>query len=126
MDAAGEIYGDVANIAARVQALAEPGAVLITTRVQRQIAGLFIAEDRGTHALKGVPEATVLYRLVRATRRPPFRAAQSHAAHRPRRRDDHALAALASGPGGRRAIGDDLRRSGSRQVAVDRVNSTSG
>ena len=67
VDAAGEIYGDVANIAARVQALAEPGAVLITTRVQRQIAGLFIAEDRGTHALKGVPEATVLYRLVRAS-----------------------------------------------------------
>ena len=59
VDAAGEIYGDVANIAARVQALAEPGAVLITTRVQRQIAGLFIAEDRGTHVLKGVPEATV-------------------------------------------------------------------
>ncbi len=67
VDAAGEIYGDVANIAARVQAQAEPGAVLITSRVQRQIAGLFIAEDRGAHALKGVPEATVLFRLVRAS-----------------------------------------------------------
>ena len=67
VDAAGEIYGDVANIAARVQALAEPGAILITTRVQRQIAGLFVAEDRGTHALKGVPEATALFRLVRAS-----------------------------------------------------------
>src|SRR6516225_636404 len=38
VDAAGEIYGDVTNIAARVQALAEPGAVLITARVQRQVA----------------------------------------------------------------------------------------
>jgi hypothetical protein len=28
VDAAGEIYGDVTNIAARVQAQAEPGAVL--------------------------------------------------------------------------------------------------
>src|SRR6185436_15552860 len=28
VDAAGEIYGDVANVAARVQALAEPGTVL--------------------------------------------------------------------------------------------------
>jgi hypothetical protein len=28
VDAAGEIYGDVVNVAARVQALAEPGAVL--------------------------------------------------------------------------------------------------
>jgi len=36
------IYGDVANIAARVQALAEPGAVLITVRVQRQVDGLFV------------------------------------------------------------------------------------
>jgi hypothetical protein len=35
--------------------------------VQRQVAGLFVAEERGIHALKGVPEPTVLYRLVRAS-----------------------------------------------------------
>jgi predicted ATPase len=35
--------------------------------VQRQVAGLFVAEEHGTHALKGVPEPTVLYRLVRAS-----------------------------------------------------------
>ena len=64
---AGEIYGDVANVAARVEAQAEPGAVLITSRLQRQIAGLFIAEERGTHNLKGVPEPTTLFRLVRAS-----------------------------------------------------------
>jgi class 3 adenylate cyclase/predicted ATPase len=67
MDAAGEIYGDVTNIAARVQALAEPGAVLITARVQRQVAGLFVAEERGGHTLKGVPEPMALFRLVRAS-----------------------------------------------------------
>jgi class 3 adenylate cyclase/predicted ATPase len=67
VDAAGEVYGDVTNIAARVQALAEPGAVLITARVQRQVSGLFVAEERGTHTLKGVPEPTVLFRLVRAS-----------------------------------------------------------
>jgi class 3 adenylate cyclase/tetratricopeptide (TPR) repeat protein len=67
VDSAGEIYGDVTNIAARVQALAEPGAVLITARVQRQVAGLFVAEERGTHTLKGVPEPTALFRLVRAS-----------------------------------------------------------
>jgi hypothetical protein len=67
VDAAGEIYGDVTNIAARVQALADPGAVLITARVQRQVAGLFVAEERGTHTLKGVPEPTALFRLVRAS-----------------------------------------------------------
>jgi class 3 adenylate cyclase len=67
LDASGEIYGDVANIAARVQALAEPGAVLVTARVQRQVAGLFVVEERGTHALKGVPEPMALYRLIRAS-----------------------------------------------------------
>jgi class 3 adenylate cyclase/predicted ATPase len=67
VDATGEIYGDVANIAARVQALAEPGAVLITARVQRQVAGLFVAEERGTHTLKGVPDPTALFRLIQAS-----------------------------------------------------------
>jgi class 3 adenylate cyclase len=67
LDASGEVYGDVANIAARVQAQAEPGAVLVTARVQRQVAGLFVAEERGTHTLKGVPEPTALFRLVRAS-----------------------------------------------------------
>jgi class 3 adenylate cyclase/predicted ATPase len=67
VDAAGEIYGDVTNIAARVQALAEPGAVVVTGRVQRQVAGLFVADERGTHTLKGVSEPTALFRLVRAS-----------------------------------------------------------
>ena len=56
VDAAGEIYGDVANIAARVQAVAEPGSVFATARLQRQIAGLFVVEERGTDSLKGVPD----------------------------------------------------------------------
>jgi class 3 adenylate cyclase len=67
VDATGEIYGDVANVAARVQALAEPGAVLATARVQRQVAGLFVAEEHGSHVLKGVPEPVALYRLIRAS-----------------------------------------------------------
>ena len=67
VDAAGEIYGDAPNTAARVQALAEPGTVLVTAQVQRQIAGLFVAEERGTHELKGVPEPVKLFRLVRAS-----------------------------------------------------------
>ena len=67
VDAAGEIYGDAPNIAARVQALAEPGTVVMTARVQRQVAGLFVVEERGTHELKGVPEPVTLYRLVRAS-----------------------------------------------------------
>ena len=67
VDAAGEIYGDAPNVAARVQALAEPGAVVVTARVQRQVSGLFVAEDRGSHELKGVPDPVTLFRLVRAS-----------------------------------------------------------
>src|SRR3974390_2886677 len=67
VDAAGEIYGDAPNTAARVQALAEPGAVVVTARVQRQIAGLFVAEERGSHELKGVAEPVTLFQLVRAS-----------------------------------------------------------
>src|SRR6516165_9730896 len=67
IDAAGEIYGDAPNIAARVQALAEPGTVVVTARVQRQIAGLFVAEERGSHELKGVLKPVTLFRLVRAS-----------------------------------------------------------
>jgi class 3 adenylate cyclase/predicted ATPase len=67
LDASGEVFGDVANVAARAQALADPGAVVVTARVQRQVAGLFVAEERGSHALKGVPEPVTLFRIVRAS-----------------------------------------------------------
>jgi class 3 adenylate cyclase len=67
VDATNEIFGDVPNIAAQAQALAEPGSVVVTARVQRQIAGLFVAEERGSHELKGVPELVTLYRIVRAS-----------------------------------------------------------
>ena len=52
VDATGEIFGDVPNVAARAQALAEPSSVVVTARVQRHVAGLFVAEERGSHQLK--------------------------------------------------------------------------
>ena len=67
VDATGEVFGDAPNIAARVQGAAEPGSILITAAVQRQTAGLFVAEDRGQHELKGVSAPTTLYRVVRAS-----------------------------------------------------------
>ena len=67
VDATSEIFGDVPNIAARAQALAEPAAIVVTAGVQRQVAGLFVAEERGSHELKGVPEPVTLYQIVRAS-----------------------------------------------------------
>ena len=63
----GEVFGETPNVAARVQELAEPGTVLITARVQRQVAGLFVAEDRGAHALTGLSAPVALYSIVRAS-----------------------------------------------------------
>jgi class 3 adenylate cyclase len=67
VDTTGEVFGEAPNVAARVQALAEPGAVVVTGAVQRQTAGLFVAEDRGAFELKGVPAPVTLYRIVRAS-----------------------------------------------------------
>ena len=67
IDAAGRILGEVPSIVAQARALVEPGAVVVTARVQRQVAGLFVANERGSYQLKGVPEEVMLYRIVRAT-----------------------------------------------------------
>jgi class 3 adenylate cyclase/predicted ATPase len=67
VDAAGEVFGEAPNVAARVQAAAEPGSVLVTERVQRQVAGLFVVEEKGAHELKGVAQPQSLYRVIRAS-----------------------------------------------------------
>ena len=67
VDSAGEVFGDAPNVAARVQSAAEPGTMLVTATVRRQVAGLFIIEDRGPHELKGVPGAPTLYRIARVS-----------------------------------------------------------
>jgi class 3 adenylate cyclase len=67
VDSTGEVYGDAPNVAARVQGAAAPGEIWITRGVHRQIAGLFVAEDKGEHELKGVTDKMQLYRVVRAS-----------------------------------------------------------
>ena len=67
VEASGEVFGDAPNIAARVQAEAEPGSVLITLNVQRQVAGLFVVEEQSAHELKGVSQPVQLFRIVRAS-----------------------------------------------------------
>ena len=65
VEATGEVFGDAPNVAARVQAAAEPGTVLVTSTVLRQVAGLFIVEDKGAHELKGALAPMNLYRILR-------------------------------------------------------------
>jgi class 3 adenylate cyclase len=60
-----DVYGDAPNVAARVQAAAEPGTVAITAATHRLVSGLFVVEDSGTEAFKGIERPIQLYRVIR-------------------------------------------------------------
>jgi class 3 adenylate cyclase len=57
LDAGGEIFGDVPNIAWRAQALAEPGTVVVTGRVQRQVVDLAVGRSVQIEGTKAAAEA---------------------------------------------------------------------
>ena len=59
-----DVFGDTPNIAARVQTAAAPGTVMITTDTHRLVSGLFVVEDHGAQALKGIERPVQLYRVV--------------------------------------------------------------
>ena len=77
---------------------------------QRQVVGLFVAEECGNYELKGVPERITLYRCSGQRWWAPSRAAASHTACRPRRRTRHADATLGARAARRWATGNDRRR----------------
>jgi class 3 adenylate cyclase len=60
-----DAFGDTANIAARVQATAEPHTVVVTEATHRLISGLFVVEECGEQTLKGIEREINLYRVVR-------------------------------------------------------------
>ena len=60
-----DVFGETPNIAERVQALAEPGTMMITSDMHRLVSGLFVVEERGERTLKGKEAAQTLYRIVR-------------------------------------------------------------
>jgi class 3 adenylate cyclase len=62
-----EVFGDTPNVAARVQALADPDAVIITEATHRLVWGRFIVEARGERPLKGVRTPVKVYRVVQAS-----------------------------------------------------------
>ncbi len=62
-----DVFGDVPNVAARVQSAALPDTVFITADVHRLVSGLFLVEECGPKELKGVARPTDLYRVVQPT-----------------------------------------------------------
>ena len=63
----GMVAGDLVNTAARIQAAAEPGTVLVGETTRRAAEGAIAFEDAGEHALKGKAEPAALFRAVRVT-----------------------------------------------------------
>jgi class 3 adenylate cyclase len=60
----GKIAGIAVSIGARISSLAAPGEVLLSSTVKDLVAGSGLRfADRGTHALKGVPDEWRLYVL---------------------------------------------------------------
>jgi class 3 adenylate cyclase/predicted ATPase len=57
--------GEVPNIAARVQGVAEPDCVVVSAVTQRLVAGLFDCQALGPQTLKGLSAPLALYRVVR-------------------------------------------------------------
>jgi class 3 adenylate cyclase len=81
------MVGETPNLAARLQALAEPNTVVIGLSTRRLIGGLFQCRDLGIHELKGFAEPVRAWRVMgRGRRRGPLRGVariDSDAAGRP-------------------------------------------
>lgn len=71
----GRIYGEGVNIAARVEQLAEGGAVYVSGTVYGQIRNKLPwgYEDLGEHAVKNIPEPVRVYKILPDAERPGVR-----------------------------------------------------
>jgi class 3 adenylate cyclase len=58
------VVGETPNLAARLQALAQPGTLVIAESTRRQIGGLFEIADLGPQPLAGVAEPQRAWRVV--------------------------------------------------------------
>ncbi len=58
------VVGEVPNLAARLQALAAPGSVVISQATHRLLGGLFELEDLGPRRLKGFAEPLAAWRVA--------------------------------------------------------------
>ncbi|MFQ5937155.1 MAG: AAA family ATPase, partial [Acidiferrobacterales bacterium] len=64
------IVGEAPNLAARLQALAEPNTVVIGANTQRLVGGLFECDDLGSQNLKGISRPMAAYRVRAETSAP--------------------------------------------------------
>ncbi len=58
------VVGETPNLAARLQGIAEPNAVVISESTHRLVGGIFEFEDLGTRELKGIAEPVPAWRAI--------------------------------------------------------------
>jgi adenylate cyclase len=68
----GDIFGDGVNVAARLEPLAEPGGILVSSAVVDQVGTLSKAtfEDSGERSLKNIARSIKVYRAVTGVEKP--------------------------------------------------------
>jgi class 3 adenylate cyclase/predicted ATPase len=62
------VVGETPNVAARLQALAEPGQVVISQSTRRLTGGMFEYQDLGRVTLKGLAEPTQAWQVIGTSR----------------------------------------------------------
>ncbi len=70
-----DIYGDGVNVAARLEALAAPGGILVSGSVHEHLRGktALTFEAMGRHRVKNLPEPLAVYRIAGFGPAPPWR-----------------------------------------------------
>ncbi len=63
-DGMSSAMGEIPNLAARLQALAEPGQVMIAESTRRLLGTHFVCEDAGRHVLKGFRDPVPVWRVA--------------------------------------------------------------
>ena len=114
------VVGDTPNLAARLQALAEPGTVVVAASTRRLLGDLFRLRDLGRHEVKGIAEPVAAWAVegvsASESRFEAVRTGGSDRSHRPRGRDRFPAGTPTPRLEGRRADRADLGRAGDRQV----------
>ncbi len=58
------VVGETPNVASRVEGVAEPNTVVISSATHNLVEGYFLCQPLGPHVLKGVSQAVELYRVL--------------------------------------------------------------
>ena len=116
------IVGETPNLAARLQAMAEPNTVVIAESTRRLLGNLFELQDLGARELKGIAEPVRAWAALRPSsvegRFEALHATRPHCARGAGRRTRIAAAALVKSKDWRRSGGAPVRRGRYWQVAA--------